>query len=72
MSRHGEYLAYELREGVLQDLVAIGLLIETARLALRSGAARSDVDAILQSAQGAAQSDLAELRSVIDRLRPAA
>ena len=39
---HG-YLAYELRDGVLQDLVAIGLLIEAARTALSSGVSAAEV-----------------------------
>jgi len=68
---HG-YLAYELRDGVLQDMVAIGLLIEAARIALRSGAPAEDVDAILARAQTTASTDLGELRSMIDRLKPAA
>ncbi len=66
------YLAYELRDGVLQDLVAIGLLIEAARAALRSDAPAEEVDAILARAQSAAQGDLESLRSMIDRLKPAA
>ena len=72
MSGNYGYLAYELRDGVLQDMVAIGLLIEAARTALRSGAPRSDVDAILARAQKTASTDLGELRSMIDRLKPAA
>ena len=66
------YLAYELRDGVLQDMVAIGLLIEAARTALRAGAPVQDVDALLQRAQSTAHGDLGELRSMIDRLKPAA
>jgi signal transduction histidine kinase len=66
------YLAYELRDGVLQDMVAIGLLIEAARTALRAGAPVEDVDALLQRAQSTAQGDLGALRSMIDRLKPAA
>ncbi len=72
MSGNYGYLAYELRDGVLQDMVAIGLLIEAARGALRSGASRSDVDAILARAQTTASADLGALRSMIDRLKPAA
>ena len=72
MSGNYGYLAYELRDGVLQDMVAIGLLIEAARTALRSGAPRSDVDAILARAQTTASTYLGELRSMIDRLKPAA
>lgn len=66
------YLAYELRDGVLQDMVAIGLLLEAARMALRAGAPVEDVDALLQRAQSTAHGDLGELRSMIDRLKPAA
>ena len=68
---HG-YLAYELRDGVLQDLVAIGLLIEAARTALSSGVSPAEVDAILSRAQTTARDDLGVLRSMIDRLKPAA
>lgn len=66
------YLAYELRDGVLQDMVAIGLLIEAARTALRAGAPATDIDVLLQRAQATAHGDLRELRSMIDRLKPAA
>ncbi|MGE3961281.1 MAG: histidine kinase dimerization/phosphoacceptor domain-containing protein [Dehalococcoidia bacterium] len=72
MSGNFGYLAYELRDGVLQDMVAIGLLIQAARIALRSGASPVEVDAILARAQTTANTDLGELRSMIDRLKPAA
>jgi signal transduction histidine kinase len=72
MSANYSHLAYELRDGVLQDLVAIGLLIEAARTALNSGAPGQEVEALLDSAQTAAQTDLEVLRSMIDRLKPAA
>lgn len=72
MSGNYHYLAYELRDGVLQDMVAIGLLIEAARTAIRSGASPRDVDALLERAQRTATTDLGELRSMIDRLKPAA
>ncbi|MCK9495338.1 MAG: histidine kinase dimerization/phosphoacceptor domain-containing protein [Dehalococcoidia bacterium] len=72
MTANYGYLAYELRDGVLQDMVAIGLLIEAARTALRSGAPSNDVEAILDRAQQATRRDLGELRSMIDRLKPAA
>ncbi len=66
------YLAYELRDGVLQDLIAIGLLIEAARAALRAGAPAAEVDAVLARAQTTARGDLDALRTMIDRLKPAA
>lgn len=72
MSGNYGYLAYELRDGVLQDLVAIGLLIEAARAAVRTGAPAPEVDAILERAQRAASVDLKTIRSMIDRLKPAA
>ena len=72
MSGTSGYLAYELRDGVLQDLVAIGLLIEAARGALRAGAPHEEVDALLVRAQTTARGDLDQVRSMIDRLKPAA
>lgn len=72
MSGTDGYLAYELRDGVLQDLVAIGLLIEAARGALRAGAPVEEVEALLARAQVTARGDLDQLRSMIDRLKPAA
>ncbi len=77
------YLAYELRDGLLQDLVATGLLIEAARRALRDEAGVPDTgaggaptadraEALLARAAETLEGDLASLRSVIDRLRPAA
>ncbi len=72
MSPTDGYLGDELRDGVLQDLVAIGLLIEAARGALRAGAPLEDVDAILTRAQATARCDLDQLRSMIDRLKLAA
>lgn len=71
------YLAYELRDGLLQDLVAVGLLVETARQGLRaspgvSGVSRADIEAALEQAAATIEQDLRLLRSVIDRLRPAA
>ncbi|MEX2032621.1 MAG: histidine kinase [Dehalococcoidia bacterium] len=77
MSTNHSYLAYELRDGLLQDLVAVGLLLEAARRGLRAGDADRDVtaveaEALLEQAATAIQRDLNTLRSVIDRLRPAA
>lgn len=72
MSGTEGHLAYELRDGVLQDMVAIGMLIEAARGALRAGAPVEEVDAILGRAQAATRCDLDHLRSMIDRLRRAA
>lgn len=72
MSGTDGYLAYELRDGVLQDLVAIGLLIEAARGALHAGAPMEEVEALLVRAQTTARGDLDQVRSMIDRLKPAA
>lgn len=72
MPNHGDYLAYRLRDGVLQDVVAISLLIVGARQALRDGAERGDVDALLVRAQHVANADLDEIRAVIDDLRAVA
>jgi len=70
------YLAHELRDGLLQDLVAVGLLVEAARIAIREGegteAERAHADALLARAAATIEGDLAMLRSVIDRLRLAA
>lgn len=72
MLDRGDDLAYRLRDGLLQDIVAISMLIEGARGALRDGAPLPDVDALLVQAQQAAEGDLRELRGMIDRLRLAA
>ena len=81
MAPDQRYLAYELRDGILQDLVAIGLLVEAARQVLREDAdGRADgqeeredrADALLARAAATIEGDLQMLRSVIDRLRPAA
>jgi signal transduction histidine kinase len=77
MATNHSYLAYELRDGLLQDLVAVGLLVETARRGLREGRGaadlpRADVESALEQAAAAIAQDLQSLRSVIDRLRPAA
>ncbi len=68
MSNHTAYLAYELRDGLLQDLVAVSLLIRAAREARTP----RDADALLAQATATVEADLSLLRSVIDRLRPAA
>lgn len=77
MPVHRHYLAYELRDGLLQDLVAIGLLVEAARLTFREGdsgdgSAADRADALLAQAAATIEDDVQRLRSVIDRLRPAA
>lgn len=77
MPTNHSYLAYELRDGLLQDLVAIGLLVETARQGLRGGHGATDiprgqVETALEQAAATIEQDLQLLRSVIDRLRPAA
>jgi signal transduction histidine kinase len=77
MPTNHSYLAYELRDGLLQDLVAVGLLLEAARRGLRASDVARDVttleaEALLEQAATAIQRDLSTLRSVIDRLRPAA
>jgi signal transduction histidine kinase len=72
MSTSHDYLAYRIRDGALQDLVAISMLIEAARCALRRGAEPQMVEDLLARAHEAAERDLTELRAVIDALRPAA
>jgi signal transduction histidine kinase len=77
MPTNHSYLAYELRDGLLQDLVAVGLLVETARRGLRasrgaSDVRRADAESALEQAAATIEQDLRALRSVIDRLRPAA
>ena len=61
-----------LRDGVLQDITAISMLILGARQALHRGVDPHEVDRLLAQAQCAAEGDLEELRAVIDDLRPAA
>lgn len=68
----GNDLGCRLRDGVLQDLVAISLLIVGARQGLHTGANPREVDAMLAQAQRAAEGDLDQLRAMIDELRPSA
>lgn len=71
MMRDQSYLAYELRDGLLQDLLAVGLLIEGARRAL-GAESNAEADALLERAARALQGDVATVRAMIDQLRPAA
>lgn len=68
--RDESHLAYELRDGLLQDLLAVGLLIEGARRAL--GAEGGEADALLERSARALQKDVATVRAMIDQLRLAA
>jgi len=62
-------LAWELRDGLLQDLVAVGLLIEGARRSLRDGGSFGDAEALLCQAAGRLHVDADEVRTAIARLR---
>jgi len=72
MPEQDSYLAHRLRDGLLQDLVAITMLIENARRTLPQQADAAEVDAILQRAHEAAEGDIRELRALIDQLKAAA
>jgi signal transduction histidine kinase len=60
-------LATELRDGLLQDLVAVGMIVEVARRVL-DGSDRAEMCSLLDSASQTIESDLERLRAVIDRL----
>lgn len=64
-------VATELRDGLLQDLVAVGIIVSMARRSLNDGAA-GEACSLLDSAQHTIETDLERLRSVIDRLGPPA
>lgn len=63
-------IATELRDGLLQDLVALGLVVRLAEqsLARREGTATRDAQNALVVAGETIAGDLARLRSLIDRL----
>lgn len=65
-------VAFELRDGLLQDLIAVGMLVEGARNALRDGQSAENVDALLELASTTIQCDMTAVRGLIDRLRGAA
>lgn len=64
-------LACELRDGLLQDLLAVGLLIEGARACLRDGST-DEAELLLSHAATAVGCGVEELRAVIGRVRFAA
>ncbi len=70
--RGDDGLGCRLRDGLLQDIVAISMLIVGARQALHKGGDPHEIDALLARAQHAAEGDLEQLRSMIDELRTAA
>lgn len=61
-------LAWQLRDGLLQDLVAVGMLIEGARRAIRDEDSAERVDVLLRHAAEALSGDLDDVRAAIDRL----
>ena len=62
-------LATELRDTLLQDLVAVSLMI---RIAHDQPADGLDARTLLEGADAVLRSDLQQLRAVIDRLGPPA
>ncbi len=60
------HLAEELRDGLLQDLIAVALLLESARRGLRDGSPEA---ASLDLAARRLGDDIEEVRSLIDRLQ---
>jgi len=77
-------VAHQLRDGVLQDLLAVSMLIEAARRDLRLAAAEehegsdesppasSRVEALLERTALTLQTDIETVREVIDRIRRSA
>lgn len=66
MSNRRHHLAEELRDGLLQDLIAVALLIESTRRGLRDGSPEA---ASLDLAAQRLGVDIEEVRSLIDRLQ---
>jgi signal transduction histidine kinase len=71
MTPIGPEVATELRDGLLQDLVAVGMIVGMVRRSLDAGAT-DHACSLLDSAQQTIETDLEHLRSVIDRLGPPA
>lgn len=61
-------LATELRDGLLQDLVAAGMLVEVVRRSVGDPDLNRTLEALARTLQG----DQRCVRSVIDRLGPPA
>lgn len=61
-------LALELRDGLLQDLVATSLMIEVARRALTDGTP-AEAQERLATAASTIQDDIEEVRRIIMRLQ---
>ncbi|MDO9444415.1 MAG: histidine kinase [Dehalococcoidia bacterium] len=68
MLDHRSTLALELRDGLLQDLVATSLMIEVARRALPDGTSANARER-LATAASTIQHDIEEVRRVIMRLQ---
>ena len=67
-----EELPDELRDGLLQDLVAVGLVMTMASRSLPASDGNHALRAALASATTTLDADLRAVRSLIDRLRRAA
>jgi signal transduction histidine kinase len=63
-------VATELRDGLLQDLIALGLLVRIAERDLSDERAAT-VGSVLTTAASTIGAGVAQLRTVIDRLGPA-
>ncbi len=61
-------VATELRDGLLQDLVALGLMLKIAERSLQPGAMGAEATGALATAGSTVQTNLERLRSVIERL----
>ncbi|MDP2329052.1 MAG: histidine kinase [Dehalococcoidia bacterium] len=68
MPDHRSTLALELRDGLLQDLIAASLMIEVARRALTDGTP-AEAEERLATAASTIQSDIDEVRRIIARLQ---
>lgn len=67
MPEHRPTLANELRDGLLQDLLAASLLLEAARNSLVAGG--EDAPDLVKTAADALHEDIERVRGLIARLR---
>jgi signal transduction histidine kinase len=63
-------LAAELRDGLLQDLLAAGMLVTAARRALPDGPDAAGVGTLLEQSARTLDADVERVRALIDRLGP--
>ena len=66
------HVATELRDSLLPDLLAVSILVRTLRSRLTPDALDEGTGALLESASSALETDVSQVRSLIDVLVQAA